>query len=94
MFLYTSPAHSSHHFKFNDEWLTKEPYQDIIKLYKIISLFREEGTYKIVFVDAEYTQEHKQQLTNYNIDYIQGDPVEVEKFWIYPCIEKIKTILK
>lgn len=94
IFLYTSPAHHTHYFDYDGQWLTKDVYEDIKKLYNIISLFRPPNTFRIIFVDSEYTLEHKQSLDGYNIHYIQGDPVETERFWIYPCIDKIRYVLK
>jgi hypothetical protein len=66
--------------------------QELIKISKLISLFRPLSSYKIVLIEnnAVYDVDKIEEYREHNIEYLKVDKVELEKFWIYPCYYKIK----
>jgi hypothetical protein len=68
-------------------------HNEIIKISKIINLFRPKDTYKIIFIENHivYNEQNKNILFENNIDYIKVEKVQEERFWIFPCLHAIKN---
>lgn len=70
--------------------LSDEPFRSLKKISALVSLFRPKSTYRICFIDVDYDGDKVAELAKDNIDYLQGFPVEEERFWVLPCVDILR----
>ena len=87
LFLYVGPAHPSHRLEIGGELLSDQPINGLIKISKIISMYRPKNTYQICCIDSG---EMSTDISKFNIKHFSGPIVELEKFYIYPCMDIVR----
>ena len=66
----------------------KKPYGDLLRVRKVIGLFRPYDTFRIVFLDSSHTSNGPPE-----IDCITTIPAEEHRYWIYPAREVLERYL-
>ena len=66
--------------------------EDIIKISKLISLFRPLETFRIILIENSdvYKNEHVETYKSHGIVYLKIDRVDTGTFWVEPCRFAIK----
>jgi len=64
---------------------------NLIKVSKMLSLFRPQNTFKIAFLHAEAFPCDTTGFEEASIDRIEVPHVSATRYWIWPCVQRLKN---